>query len=125
MLLTLSIEGCLILNNNMMNFEFIKPYIPEIITFVAGLSAWSYERNKRKQDLRKAETDNNKSIMDLYQEALNDLKARYDSDLKELEIKHRENIKELESKYDAKFKEIEGRYNRLKKAFEDYKLKHK
>ena len=91
----------------------IKQYIPEIITFLAGAGAWGYERNKRKQDLKKAETDNDKSIMNLYQEALNDLKVRYDSDLKE-----------LEAKYDEKFRDMELRYNRLKKSFEDYKKKH-
>tara|TARA_R110001632_G_scaffold232932_1_gene375512 strand:+ start:1583 stop:1873 length:291 start_codon:yes stop_codon:yes gene_type:complete len=91
----------------------IKEYIPEIITFLAGAGAWGYERNKRKQDLKKAETDNDKSIMNLYQEALNDLKVRYDSDLKE-----------LEAKYDEKFRDMELRYNRLKKSFEDYKKKH-
>lgn len=91
----------------------IKQYIPEIITFLAGAGAWGYERNKRKQDLKKAETDNDKSIMNLYQEALNDLKVRYDSDLKE-----------LETKYDEKFRDMELRYNRLKKSFEDYKKKH-
>lgn len=96
-----------------MNLEFIKPYIPEIITFIAGASAWGYERNKRKQELKQAETQNNKSIMDLYQEALNDLKNRYDSD-----------IKELEARYELRFNEMETKYNRLKKAFDEYKRKH-
>jgi prefoldin subunit 5 len=94
--------------------DFIKPYLPELITFVAGAGAWGYERNKRKQELKAAETTNNKSIMDLYQEALDDLKKRYDADLKE-----------LSEKYDAKFSEMEARYNRLKKSFEDYKKNHK
>ena len=93
--------------------DFLKPYIPEIITLLAGAGAWGYERNKRKADLKKANTENDKSIMDLYQEALNDLKIRYDAD-----------IKELEAKYDLKFKEMEARYNTLKKSFEDYKKKH-
>jgi len=95
-------------------FDFIKPYIPEIITFLAGASAWGYERNKRKADLKKADTENNKSIMDLYQEALDDLKKRYDADLRE-----------LSERYDQKFKEMELRYNNLKKSFEDYKKTHK
>ena len=94
--------------------DFIKPYIPEIVTFLAGAGAWGYERNKRKADLKKADTENNKSIMDLYQEALDDLKKRYDADLKE-----------LEAKYDEKFKDMELRYNKLKTAFEDYKKNHK
>jgi len=102
-------------------FETIKPYIPEILIALGGIGSWGYERNKRRQELRKAEqelklseTENNKSIMDLYQEALNDLKKRYDSDLKE-----------LEAKYDEKFKMMEVKYNKLKKSFEDYKKLHK
>jgi hypothetical protein len=90
--------------------DFIKENIPVIVTFLSGAGAWGYERNKRKADLKKADTENNKSIMDLYQEALDDLKKRYDADLKE-----------LSEKYDAKFSEMEARYNRLKKSFEDYK----
>ena len=95
-------------------FDFIKPYIPEFITFLAGASAWGYERNKRKADIKKADTENNKSIMDLYQEALDDLKKRYDADLRE-----------LSERYDQKFKEMEIRYSNLKKSFEDYKKTHK
>lgn len=95
-------------------FETIKPYLPEIVTFIAGLSAWGYERNKRKLDIKQHETSNNKQIMDLYQEALDDLKRRYDSD-----------IKELEAKYDLKFKEMELRYNKLKTAFDNYKRLNK
>jgi phage host-nuclease inhibitor protein Gam len=94
--------------------DFIKENIPVIVTFLSGAGAWGYERNKRKADLKKADTENNKSIMDLYQEALDDLKKRYDADLKE-----------LSEKYDAKFSEMEARYNRLKKSFEDYKKTHK
>ena len=94
--------------------DFIKENIPVIVTFLSGAGAWGYERNKRKADLKKADTENNKSIMDLYQEALDDLKKRYDADLKE-----------LSEKYDAKFSEMEARYNKLKKSFEDYKTNHK
>ena len=94
--------------------ELLKPYIPEILLFISGASAWGYERNKRKQELKASETSNNKSIMDLYQEALTDLKNRYDAD-----------IQELLTKYDAKFNEMEKRYSNLKRAFEEYKRTHK
>ena len=94
--------------------DFIKENIPVIVTFLSGAGAWGYERNKRKADLKKADTENNKSIMDLYQEALDDLKKRYDADLKD-----------LTEKYDLKFKDMEYRYNKLKNAFEDYKKNHK
>lgn len=93
--------------------DFLREYLPQILTLGAGAGAWGYERNKRNQEIKKAETSNHKDIMELYQEALNDLKSRYDA-----------NLRELEAKYDLKFKEMEARYNRLKKAFEDYKKKH-
>ena len=109
----------------------IQQYLPEIITFitttVGGLFAWKHERKKRQNDQKNAEielsklvselerskTDNDKNIIELYQQALNDLKKRYDSD-----------IKELEERFGKKFDELEVRYNRLKKSFEEYKKKH-
>ena len=109
----------------------ITNYLPEILTFItttiAGLGAWNYERTKRRADLKsrdvelsklkielnKSKTDNDKSIVSLYQDALNDLKIRYDND-----------IKELEEKFSKKFDEMELRYNRLKKSFDDYKKRH-
>ena len=97
--------------------EFIKPYIPEIVTFIAGASAWGYERNKRKADLKKADTENNKSIMDLYQEALDDLKKRYDEKFSDLEAEIsvlRQNLKDSEL-----------RYNKLKQEFTNYKKNHR
>ena len=97
--------------------EFIKPYIPEIVTFIAGASAWGYERNKRKADLKKADTENNKSIMDLYQEALDDLKKRYDEKFSDLEAEIsvlRQNLKDSELRYD-----------KLKKEFTAYKKNHR
>jgi len=97
--------------------EFIKPYIPEIVTFIAGASAWGYERNKRKADLKKADTENNKSIMDLYQEALDDLKKRYDEKFSDLEAEIsvlRQNLKDSELRYD-----------KLKQEFTNYKKNHR
>jgi chaperonin cofactor prefoldin len=97
--------------------DFIKPYIPEIVTFIAGASAWGYERNKRKADLKKADTENNKSIMDLYQEALDDLKKRYDEKFSDLEAEIsvlRQNLKDSELRYD-----------KLKQEFTNYKKNHK
>ena len=97
--------------------DFIKPYIPEIVTFLAGAGAWGYERNKRKADLKKADTENNKSIMDLYQEALDDLKKRYDEKFSDLEAEIsvlRQNLKDSELRYD-----------KLKQEFTNYKKNHK
>jgi hypothetical protein len=104
--------------------EIIKPYLPEIITFIAGASAWGYERNKRKQDLKTAETQNHKSIMELYQEALTNLKTVYDRDLVDMQLRHNTNLKDMQIRYDQKFKDLENRYTRLKAAFESYKKNH-
>jgi hypothetical protein len=96
--------------------KIIKENVPVIITFITGVSAWFYERNKRKIDLKFSETQNNKSIMDLYQEALDDLKTRYDLKFSELQIE----IKELQVKLQSR----ENDYIKLKKEFNEYKRKH-
>jgi len=97
--------------------DFIKENIPVIVTFLSGAGAWGYERNKRKADLKKADTENNKSIMDLYQEALDDLKKRYDEKFIDLETEIsvlRQNLKDSEI-----------RYNKLKQEFTIYKENHR
>ena len=97
--------------------EYITENIPAILTFLAGIGAWGYERTKRKQELKASETSNNKSIMDLYQEALDDLKQRYDLKFNELEL----DITVLQDN----LKESELRYDKLKKEFTTYKRNHK
>ena len=103
--------------------QFIKDYIPEILTFIAGASAWGYERNKRKTalaqskaELAKYETENNHSIMGLYQQALDDLKKRYDEKFNELQIE----LETLRTRLTAR----ETEYNTLKQEFQSYKKKH-
>ena len=96
--------------------EILKPYISEIILGISGFSAWGYERTKRKQDLKLAETQNNKSIMDLYQEALDDLKKRYDEKFTELEAE----IEILRTR----LKSADERYQKLKGEFTSYKKTH-
>lgn len=103
--------------------QLLKDHIPEILTFVAGASAWGYERNKRKAELAqskaqlsKYETENNRSIMELYQQALDDLKKRYD-----------EKFSELQSEIEVLRKRLTTRdaeYTKLKNEFQEYKKKH-
>jgi hypothetical protein len=93
--------------------DFLKENFGTIITFVGGATAWGYERNKRNQEIKASETQNNKSIMDLYQEALDDLKARYDLKFSELQSE----IKDLQMKLITR----ENEYIKLKKEFDDYK----
>tara|TARA_B110001454_G_scaffold164532_1_gene154122 strand:+ start:114 stop:419 length:306 start_codon:yes stop_codon:yes gene_type:complete len=97
--------------------NFVKHNIGTITTLLAGVGAWGYERNKRKLDIKKYETSNNKSIMDLYQEALDDLKKRYDEKFIELE----DEIKLLRTNLETEKK----KYTTLKKSFENYRNTNK
>ena len=97
--------------------EFLKENIATIITMLTGIGAWGYERNRRKLEIKQFETSNNKSIMDLYQEALDDLKSRYDEKFKELE----EEIRVLKTHLEDERK----KYRSLKTAFDDYKRKNR
>lgn len=96
--------------------EILKPYVGEIITAIAGFSAWSFERKKRKQEIAKSETENHQSVVDLYQEALDDLKKRYDEKFLELE----KDIKKLRDNVNL----WKAKYSSLKKEFDDYRAKH-
>lgn len=107
--------------------EFLNPYISEIILAISGLGAWLFERNKRKEDLKSAQMQNIQAVVDLYQEALSDLKLRYDG-----------TIVELKKDYDLKFLELEksmkalrdnvnlwkGKYRKLKDEFDEYRSQH-
>ena len=93
--------------------EFFKQNMIEIITVIAGAGAWGYERKKRHAEIEKYETENNKGIMSLYQEALDDLKKRYDEKFIELEAE----IETLRANLNLEKK----KYQQLKKSFETYK----
>lgn len=114
-----------------MLLDLLKDNMPTIATGIIAAIAWIFERNKRVQEqkkstveleqlqvqLSKADTENQNSVMDLYQEALDDLKTRYDVKFKELQddlIQVRKNLNESKSKYAA-----------LKKEFDNYKKKNR
>lgn len=94
------------------NFEIILPYL-----FGAGglFTAWT-ERKKRKQEIQQAETQNQQQVVDLYQEALDDLKKRYDEKFKELDV----DLKQLRHNLDL----WKGKYRILKKEFDEYRESH-
>ncbi len=79
--------------------EYLGEFITGLITSLCGLGAWLNERKQRK-------LQNNQSIMDLYQEALDDLKKRYDEKYEDLK-------KEFES--------FKSKYKSLKIEFDNYK----
>lgn len=96
--------------------DIFKNHIGEIITAIAGLGAWGFERTKRKQELKKSETETNQSVVDLYQEALDDLKKRYDEKFTDLEVE----IKSLKDNLNL----WKGKYRTLKKEFDEYRKNH-
>ncbi|WP_299682961.1 hypothetical protein [uncultured Tenacibaculum sp.] len=100
--------------------EFLVNHIDVIIGYLFGaggiLTAWT-ERKKRRQELIKEETQNQQQVVDLYQEALDDLKKRYDEKFNELETE----IKQLRTNLDL----WKSKYRDLKDEFESYKNDHK
>ncbi|MGY0426004.1 MAG: hypothetical protein ACWIPI_04125 [Polaribacter sp.] len=106
--------------------EFITQYLVEILTGtnVTAIIVWFFDRKKRANqyvqlvaELKSKETENDKSVVDLYQEALDDLKKRYDVKFDELGTE----LKTLKTNLDL----WKGKYRTLKKEFDDYRVKHK
>ncbi|TSE05679.1 hypothetical protein [Aquimarina algiphila] len=99
--------------------EFLTNHIESILGFLFGagglFSAWA-ERKKRKQELVQAEIQSQQQVVDLYQEALDDLKKRYDEKFSELEGE----IKQLRTNLDL----WKGKYRTLKSEFDAYRKAH-
>lgn len=92
-------------------------------TNLTAVIVWIFDRKKRSNqysqlvaELKAKETNNDKSVVDLYQEALDDLKKRYDEKFIELE----KDIKKLRDNVNL----WKGKYASLKKEFDDYRAKH-
>ncbi len=97
--------------------DFITQHLGELITaLVAGFFGWFFQRKQKHAELEALKADNSQKIVDLYQEALGDLKSRYDEKFNEL---HRE--VELLRKNVELWK---GKYRDLKSEFEKYRQKH-
>lgn len=96
--------------------DFFKQHITEILTAVAGISAWLFERKKRKQEIQATNDVHQQHIVDLYQEALTDLKNRYDQKFVELD----KEIQLLRKNLDL----WKDKYRNLKSEFETYKRNH-
>ena len=99
--------------------QYLLEHIEVIIGYIFGaggmFTAWT-ERKKRRQEFVKAETQNQQQVVDLYQEALDDLKKRYDEKFSELETE----IKQLRTNLDL----WKSKYRDLKKEFDTYKKDH-
>jgi molecular chaperone GrpE (heat shock protein) len=105
--------------------EFVTQYLVEILTGtnITAIVVWLFDRKKRANqyaqlvaELKSKETENDKSVVDLYQEALDDLKKRYDVKFEELSAE----LKTLKTNLDL----WKGKYRTLKKEFDDYRKQH-
>lgn len=96
--------------------ETIQQYLGEFITaLVAGFGGWFFQRKQKHAELEALRANNYQKIVDLYQEALADLKKTYDGKFKDLH-----NEVELLRKNVELWK---NKYRDLKKAFDEYREK--
>lgn len=87
--------------------EIVKPFFGEIVSALIGMFVVWFP-NRKKQTI-----DNNQSIVDLYQDSLTDLKARYE-----------EKYQDLKLTFDEKLATVTSQINDLKKAQEEWKKKY-
>lgn len=109
-------------------FDFIVQYLGELIAAaIAGFMGWFFERKRKKAETNKVEADYSKAIMEIYQDALNDLKKRYDDRDAYLKAEYDMKFEVLNVKMEQLKKDQEmwkNKYSSLKKEFDAYKKKH-
>ena len=88
-------------------FEILKSNLFELIFGAAGVVAWLKDRSKLKAEIESLKIDNltkstekDVKIIDLYQEALDDLKKRFD-----------ERNDEIKKDYEYKFNQLSEKHN--------------
>ena len=127
--------------------EFLLNHYLEIINGLMLLitgSFWIDAKKKRAElkqldaNAKSSDADATGKLMDLYQEALDDLKKRYEERIKDIQAQHDDKLIELEKKFNERFAELEeeikrlrsnlelwkNKYRKLKEAFDKYREKH-
>ena len=127
--------------------HFITAHYLEIINAVMLLITGGFwiDAKKKKAELKQldatakgSEADATGKLMDLYQEALDDLKKRYEERIKDIQTQHDDKLVELEKKFNERFAELEeeikrlrsnlelwkNKYRKLKEEFDKYREKH-
>ncbi len=102
-------------------FEIIQPYLRDLFTGIIGIFIGWFPN-------RKKEAINNKqAIVDLYQNTLTDLKARYEEKYIDLKQTFDEKLANVNLEIMILKKNLEDwkkKYFNLKKDFENYKNEH-
>lgn len=104
-------------------------------SLLSGTSVYFFERYRRRAELKSLQADNAQKIVDLYQEAMDDLKIRYDEKFtaarEDYDQRTANLIKSFEERHqqlEVKFEHLQRehdkwmkKYTCLKKEFENYK----
>ena len=108
--------------------SFFQKYIAEFLTALIGAFAgWFFERKRKRAEVNAAKADNQQKIMDLYQEALDDLEERYEKRFAFLKAEQEAHFQTLQAEIKALKKNLElwkKKYRLLKEELERYKEKH-
>ncbi len=101
--------------------ELLKPFLGEIVSALIGMFVVWFP-NRKKQTI-----DNNQSIVDLYQDSLTDLKARYEEKYQDLKLTFDGKLNTFSEKIDGLEKSLDQwkkKYFSLKTDFDKYKKEH-
>lgn len=119
--------------------QFFAEHFGTFLSVVlGGLAGWIFERQRKRAELKSIQADSSQKIVDLYQEALDDLKVRYEEKFEFTEVQYNlktanlikgfeERHQHLEQKLEKMIKEQEmwkKKYTELKREFENYRTKH-
>jgi len=116
--------------------DLIMTYGGQILTLLfgsGGIIMYLFERKSNRAKLDRlleenkalkisnetASVDKEKKLMDLYQEALDDLKSRYDITIAEIKMDYQKKTEELENEYKAKCNQLEQKYKSMVDVYED------
>jgi len=124
--------------------ELISTHLTEIINFLILVISGGFwvDARKKRAEVKSSEADATKKIVDLYQDAIDDLERRYKDRYAELEKFYKERLdnmkveirREVENELNELREEIKSlrtnlelwktKYRKLKEAFDDYRQKH-
>ncbi|MEO2064500.1 MAG: hypothetical protein ABGW97_16070 [Christiangramia sp.] len=115
--------------------EYLGIFLTALITGgVGGFFGWFFERKRKKVEVKnlavegeKGKADYLQAIMDSYQDALTDLRVRYEERYEFMKNEYDLKFENQNLKIDKLKKDQEmwkNKYNSLKKEFDAYKKKH-
>ena len=108
--------------------SFFQKYIAEFLTaLIGGFAAWFFQRKRKRVEVKAAQADNQQKIMDLYQEALDDLEERYEKRFAFLKAEQEAHFATLQTEIKNLKRNLERwkkKYQVLKQEFDEYKEQH-